>query len=239
MKLTDVISLLKQELNKIDKPANRLNYQRFFKEKLEQPVGIKTAVLRKISNRCFRELRDLPPKEMLKLCDGLLASGEHYARFFAFEWSDKIRDDFTTSDFSLFQRWLKKYVDNWGACDHFCGSTIGPLLLLYPELVKRTELWARSRNRWLRRASAVCLISPVRNRLLLDQVFSRADTLLTDSDDMVQKGYGWMLKEASNVYPKEVFAYVMAHKDQMPRTALRYAIEKYPPAKRKQAMRRD
>ncbi len=239
MNYEELRSLLQQELAMVDKPANRINYQRFFKEKLEEPVGLKTPVLRLVSNRCFRELRDLSPKEILRLADRLLASGERYARFFAFEWSGKIRDDFTTSDFSLFQRWLKKYVDNWGACNHFCSTTIGPLLQLYPELVSKTESWARSRNRWSRRAAAVCLIRPVREGILLDQVFARADTLLIDSDDMVQKGYGWMLKEAANIFPKEVFEYVMAHKDQMPRTALRYAIEKYPAQKRKQAMRRD
>ena len=56
---------------------------------------------------------------------------------------------------------------------------------------------------------------------------------------MVQKGYGWMLKEASNLYPQEVFQYVMRHKIKMPRTALRYAIEKLPPGLRKKAMAKD
>jgi 3-methyladenine DNA glycosylase AlkD len=56
---------------------------------------------------------------------------------------------------------------------------------------------------------------------------------------MVQKGYGWMLKEASNKYPQEVFNYVLKHRREMPRTALRYAIEKLSPALRKEAMKRE
>jgi len=56
---------------------------------------------------------------------------------------------------------------------------------------------------------------------------------------MVQKGYGWMLKEASNKYPKEVFDYVMRNKKEMPRTALRYAIEKLSPEFRREAMKRE
>ena len=63
-----------------------------------------------------------------------------------------------------------------------------------------------------------------------------ADALLIDPDDMVQKGYGWMLKAASKTYPDEVFQYVMRHKKEMPRTALRYAIEKMPEARRRRAM---
>jgi 3-methyladenine DNA glycosylase AlkD len=80
---------------------------------------------------------------------------------------------------------------------------------------------------------------PVRNRLLLDEVFKTADMLLTDDDDMVQKGYGWTLKEASNQFPDEVFRYVMKNKRRMPRTALRYAIEKLPQKMRKEAMKKD
>ena len=53
---------------------------------------------------------------------------------------------------------------------------------------------------------------------------------------MVQKGYGWMLKEASRLHQKEVLDYVLRHKDDMPRTALRYAIEKMPESLRKHAM---
>jgi len=74
---------------------------------------------------------------------------------------------------------------------------------------------------------------------LLNEVFAMADLFLADEDDMVQKGYGWMLKEASNKFPNEVFEYVMNNKKEMPRTALRYAIEKLPVDKRKKAMKKD
>jgi 3-methyladenine DNA glycosylase AlkD len=53
---------------------------------------------------------------------------------------------------------------------------------------------------------------------------------------MVQKGYGWMLKVASQSHQNEVFDFVMEHRQGMPRTALRYAIEKMPPERRKTAM---
>jgi 3-methyladenine DNA glycosylase AlkD len=55
---------------------------------------------------------------------------------------------------------------------------------------------------------------------------------------MVQKGYGWMLKEASKPHQDEVYQYVLKHRKDMPRTALRYAIEKMPPEMKKEAMKR-
>jgi 3-methyladenine DNA glycosylase AlkD len=53
---------------------------------------------------------------------------------------------------------------------------------------------------------------------------------------MVQKGYGWMLKAASQAHQHEVFKYVMDKKATMPRTSLRYAIEKMPPELKARAM---
>jgi 3-methyladenine DNA glycosylase AlkD len=55
---------------------------------------------------------------------------------------------------------------------------------------------------------------------------------------MVQKGYGWMLKVASGIHQKEVFEYVMKNKDRMPRTTLRYAIEKMPKNLKAEAMKK-
>ena len=80
------------------------------------------------------------------------------------------------------------------------------------------------------------MILPARQEKYLDVAYQTADILLLDEDDMVQKGYGWMLKEISNRRPREVFDFVMKRKDVMPRTALRYAIEKLPPAWKKRAM---
>lgn len=85
---------------------------------------------------------------------------------------------------------------------------------------------------WMRRAAAVSLIVPAKRGKFLDDAFEIADLLLIDSDDIVQKGYGWLLEEASRKHQKEVFDYVMIDKKAMPRTALRYAIELMPEGKK-------
>ena len=75
--------------------------------------------------------------------------------------------------------------------------------------------------------------------MFLKDIFEIADILFQDNDDLVQKGYGWMLKEASRMHQAEVFEYVMRNKATMPRTALRYAIEKMPEELRRLAMKKD
>ncbi len=94
-------------------------------------------------------------------------------------------------------------------------------------------------NMWMKRSAAVCLVLPLRrNRPHLSIAFEIADILLLDKNDLVQKGYGWMLKVASAHHEKEVFDYVVKHRQIMPRTALRYAIEKMPKELKVEAMKK-
>jgi 3-methyladenine DNA glycosylase AlkD len=137
------------------------------------------------------------------------------------------------------ESWLKKHVTNWGVCDNLCCRALGYFIYEFPEYFPKVKKWAVSKNRWVRRASAVVLIYSLEKKISLAPVFEIADILLLDKDDMVQKGYGWMLKVASNHEPNKVFEYVMRHKREMPRTALRYAIEKLSPDLRKQAMAKE
>jgi 3-methyladenine DNA glycosylase AlkD len=154
----------------------------------------------------------------------------------AFSWAGKLSAQLEPSDFRTLERWLKHYVSNWAACDTLCGGPLGEFLIRFPQFLPEVQKWARSENRWLRRASAVALIPAAKQEKYLSEAYKTADILLEDEDDMVQKGYGWMLKEIANKRPQEVLEFVLERKAKMPRTALRYAIEKMPPAWKKRAM---
>ena len=128
---------------------------------------------------------------------------------------------------------------NWASCDTFCNHTVGTFLEMYPLYIEKLKDWTKSPNRWLRRASAVSLIIPAKKGLFKDDIFEIADSLLLDKDDLVQKGYGWMLKSLCTKYEDEVYQYVLSKRDTMPRTALRYAIEKMPKPMKQEAMKRE
>ena len=231
-----LLEQFRRETAKYDRPKYRKNYQRFFKEKLAQPESIALNYLRLISRTVYRDHKNLPVSDKLAVCEALLADGTDYSRFFAFDWAEKSIRGCTAGEFSRFERWLKTRVDSWSTCDHLCCGALGKLVATHHELVLKTRRWAKSRNRWLRRASAVALIVALRDSLDIAEGFKSADLLLADEDDMVRKGSGWMLKEASRRFPDEVFAYVMKNRDKMSRTTLRYAIEKLPAGKKKAAM---
>lgn len=232
---TNIISSIRTELIKQADAHTKDSSTRFFKE----PVllhGVKTSIVTKIARTYYQKIKNMDKPQVFSLCEDLLKSGYCEEAFIAFEWSYRFSKSYQPSDFSIFQKWIENYVDNWAKCDVLCNHTVGAFIEMFPQYLANLKQWAKAENRWLKRASAVSLIIPAKKGLFLNDIFEIADILLMDRDDLVQKGYGWMLKEASRNHQQEIFTYIMQHKDIMPRTALRYAIEKMPDTLRKQAM---
>ncbi|NTV91105.1 MAG: DNA alkylation repair protein [Clostridiales bacterium] len=225
---------LELELN-VD-PSVRDSGVRYFKEDV-RILGVKTATVGKIAKQVFGDnLRDKTKAEVFSLCEELWQSGYMEEAFIACNWSHFLNKAYEREDFKIFEGWVEKHVTNWAACDTLCNHTVGDFLEMYPEYITELKRWAVSPNRWMKRAAAVSLIIPARHGKFLEDIFEISDILLLDKDDLVQKGYGWMLKAASQAHLQEVFDYVMRNKAVMPRTSLRYAIEKMPDELKKKAM---
>lgn len=233
----DVLEAVRQELLQSIDEKTRDGAQRFFKEEVRFH-GVKSDAVRRIAAKYFKDIKSREKEEIFSLCRDLLETGYGEEAFIAFQWAYDLRRTFLPSDFPVFEAWLERYVDNWAKCDTLCNHALGSFLEMYPEFIENLKGWALSENRWLRRASAVTLILPARKGLFLEEAFAISDILLLDKDDMVQKGYGWLLKEASKKHQAEVFDFVVRRKANMPRTALRYAIEKMPSDMRREAMAR-
>jgi Predicted DNA alkylation repair enzyme len=215
----------------------RIQGERFFKENVKI-YGLKSKQLEEISKACYKVLPGQTRSEIFSLCEELWKSGYLEEAGIACMWSYNVRKQYVPDDFKTFELWVNKYVNNWAACDSLCNHTVGTFIEMYPAYLSGLKRWAKSENRWVKRASAVTLIVPARKGLFLDDIFEIADLLHSDPDDMVQKGYGWMLKAASQAHQEKVFNYVMSKKATMPRTSLRYAIEKMPAELKARAMAR-
>jgi 3-methyladenine DNA glycosylase AlkD len=236
-KRSDLVAAIRREFRAASDPKYRKSIQRFFKEPVDV-YGVRTPDARRIANEYFKQVKHLPKREIWEIGESLHQGTKYEEHAIAFSWAGKLVKKLEPADFTILERWLKLYVSNWAACDTFCGGAVGEFLVRFPQFLPRVRGWANSKNRWLRRASAVAHIIPNRNGIAVDSAYEVADVLLEDEDDMVQKGYGWMLKEIANKRPREVFDFVMARKNRMPRTALRYAIEKMPRGWKKRAMAR-
>jgi len=229
---------IQAELNTKADEEYRILVRDHFKMDVSNFLGVRIPLVRKIANKYFKELKGLRIEDILKFCNQLLETKIYEHKVIAFHWSFKCGNQYQNEHFKVFESWLKTYVDDWSDCDDLCTHTLGGFVYQYPEFLSKVKLWASSKNRWVKRASAVTLIYSVRRGRHLDSVFEVASELLLDKDDLIQKGYGWMLKEASKSFEREVFEFVMNNKNEMPRTALRYAIEKLPVEYKKAAMQR-
>jgi 3-methyladenine DNA glycosylase AlkD len=233
-----VIEKIRKELKDYIDPKTKKNFRRFFKEEIRY-YGIKTAAAVSIAKKYWNEVKMRDKKEIFSLCEELYTSGYMEEAFVVSTWAANLANRFEQEDLVVFRHWIDTYITNWAACDGLCNHAVGDFIEKYPEYVDELKRWTQSKNRWMRRAAAVSLIVPAKRGKFLMDVLAIADLLLTDKDDMVQKGYGWLLKEASRKHQDVVFSYVMQNKKVMPRTALRYVIDLMPKELKAEAMKKD
>ncbi|MBU0531029.1 DNA alkylation repair protein [Patescibacteria group bacterium] len=234
--ISAVITSIRKELKKHVDQEYRRGSLNFFKEPIKC-WGVRSPIVRRISSQFYRQVKDRDKAEIFVLAEELLKSNYNEEGTIAFDWIYRRKNEFEPSDFIFFDKVAKRYLTNWALVDDFCTHSFGELVAKYPQLIPKVKAYHKSSSRWVRRACAVTMIGPMaRHGKYLEHNFAIARSLLTDPDDLVQKGYGWMLKVAADRYQKKVFDFVMKHKAKMPRTALRYAIEKMPQNLKQRAM---
>lgn len=142
---------------------------------------------------------------------------------------------FGAGEFRRSARWLR-YVDNWATCDALTTYVLGPQLVADKNRLRAVFRWARSGNRWHRRAAAASLIPAARRGVHAEEIFRLARKLYRDPDEMVQKAVGWLLKEACKRQRPAVVRFLLTIKRDAPRLVLRYASEKLPARERQRVL---
>ncbi|MFZ5825275.1 MAG: DNA alkylation repair protein [Bacillota bacterium] len=195
--------------------------------RLQDPTAQTTAQVRSISSHVFNMIEDRRIEVVLDLCEQLLDDHRWACGVVAYDWAFRMRRQYSERTFATFEAWLKQYVRGWGDGDDFCTHAFGALLGQHGHLFDRILAWTEHPDFWVRRAAAVILIYPLRKGQLQGvDPFIVADRLMSDGHHLVQKGYGWMLKELSTSRPDDVYLYLLRNKTQMPRVAFRYGLEK-------------
>ncbi|MDR2906969.1 MAG: DNA alkylation repair protein [Bacteroidales bacterium] len=252
MKTTTIVTEIRQTLKDCADEKARKSSDHFYKEGERALVyGVRMGEVGTIGKEFYKQIKDYPKQDIFEICEELWKSKYLEEAVIACRFTEALHKKYEPSDIKTFERWIKNYVNNWADCDTFCNHTVGTFVMMYPDYIQELKKWTKSSNRWAKRASAVSLIIPARKGLFLKDILEIADSLLLDDDHMVQKGYGWMLKAASmsetfvkgnqetkDEHLKAVFNFVMKHKSVMPRTALRYAIEKMPQDLKAKAMKK-
>ena len=205
--------------------------QRFFKEEVASR-GWYTAELRKVAYRFHRALLNEHGLDYLvSVADQLFRGRVLEEKGMAVMMLEKSAHDFGPTQFRLFDEWLER-VSSWADHDGLVHYLISPMVVDDPARVRVAFRWARSRNRWRRRAACVALIRGARRRIFRGEIARLAEMLLDDEDDMVQKGLGWLLREYAKADAASAVKLLMKLRTRAPRLVLRTACETLEPKSR-------
>jgi 3-methyladenine DNA glycosylase AlkD len=224
---------LKEELRASADPERARNLAWFFKTGKGQYghgdrfIGITVPTMRRIAHRYIH----LPLADIAKL----LASPIHEHRFVALEI---LVAQYERGESSIFGFYLKntRFVNNWDLVDTSAPYIVGQHLLTRPR--KILYRLAKSRNLWERRIAIVSTQTFIRAGEIED-TFAIATLLLADEHDLIHKAVGWMLREAGKQSPPALLKFLKENYAALPRTTLRYAIERLPAARRKRILSGD
>jgi 3-methyladenine DNA glycosylase AlkD len=229
-----MLSQLKQELNSLSNPEKAKVLQRFFKTGPGQYgegdifLGITVPEVRKTAKSYIKiELKELKQLLSSKIHEERLAALEILV--FKYESSEN-KQHF----FEFFMKNIE-FVNNWDLVDLTAPKIVGNFLLNR----KRNLLFtlATSENLWERRIAIVATYEFIKNDEFQDTL-KISEILLKDKHDLIHKAVGWMLRELGKKNQDSLEDFLKKHKKEMPRTMLRYAIEKFEEEKRKFYLRR-
>jgi 3-methyladenine DNA glycosylase AlkD len=230
------VARARRDLKRLSRPAGKFDASRYFRGAGDLGFyNVGTEAMRALARSIHAEHRETwTLHEAMAFADVLIEDRHLEVKSVGIEVVSRYRRDFTPALLPVWKRWLaENHSANWATTDAICGSLIGPLILEHPELGDRLRVWSRDRNMWVRRASIVGLIPRARRGESLDLVYEIASRLHANSEDLIQKAVGWVLREAGKTDPLRLERYLRANGSAIPRTTLRYAIERFPEQKRR------
>jgi len=228
MKIDYTPTRLKRELRGLGDPEFRAGQQNYFKEPVKA-LGVRIPEVRKLASAAVKEYRGakLSFDDVVGFADQLWRCKYLEERILGLIIVSKYKRQLERRHWKHFDGWVDS-LTNWGETDGLCTLILATLIDKHPALARRLPVWTSSANRWRRRSAAVALVPLARHGKLHDFAFQICDRLAADRDDMVEKGIGWLLKEASRTQPETVADFLLTDIDRFSRTTVRYACEKLP-----------
>jgi len=219
-------------------PERASGIQWFFKDAIKSH-GWRTSGLRRSAGEVRKRiLADGKMSDLLAVADNLFSGRVLEEKVFGILLLERDTDKLGSAEFRRFESWLDR-ISSWADHDGLVHYLLGPLVLAEPGRTANVFRWAKSKDRWHRRAAAVSLVRGARNQMFAKEIPQLSNLLLQDEDDMVQKGLGWLLREWAKKSPEKAMPYLMKIRTRAPRLVLRTACEKLRPQQRARVLLRD
>ena len=225
-------ALIRARLRPLANPRIAESSRQFFKTSPGQYghgdrfVGIRVPTLRRVA----REFRGAPLSAALALLRSPLHEERLLALFLLVEQFARAAEPMKLRIYEQYLKHVPRYVNNWDLVDSSAPYIVGA----YLEGRDRGVLYelARSPHLWSRRIAIIATFWFIRRGAFTDTL-RIAELLLDDEQDLIHKAAGWMLREVGNRDAAAAEGFLRRHHGRMPRTMLRYAIEKLPEQKRR------
>jgi len=215
-------------------PARARGAERYFKETVRCYGVAAPEIHALVSELDGRIKTDWTVDDAIALCDILFADEELEAKAVGALILGRFKKTFPPGLFAKVRSWLAAdRLASWASVDVLCPDAMGAFLERYPAYVERIKAWAFHRNRWVKRAALVSFVKLARKARFLPAVYEISASVFDVDDDLIHKANGWLLREAGKADPGRLERFLLARGPAMPRTTVRYAIERFPEAQRK------
>lgn len=226
---SDIADRLEQRLREVATPERAKHEKRYLKSDLDF-LGATVWQIRSAVSEVAREQRDLAHDELVALVAELWATPIHERRMASALFLDRFGRLLTADDLPLVER-LVRESKTWALVDFLAGDVLGDLVAREPGDVSRVmDRWATDDDFWVRRASLLAELRPIRGGAPLDRFLRRAEPMLEEKEFFIRKAIGWVLREAGRRRPDEVAAWLAPRTHRAGGVTMREAVKYLPSA---------
>ena len=228
MNVDDLIARLEARLRAAASPERAAGEKAYLKSELEF-FGVSLGHLRAAVKEVVAEHEDIEHGDLIQLVEALWSEPVFERRMASVIVLDRFADRLAVADLPLIERLVRDSL-TWALVDGLAGDVLGSLVSADPDGVTPVlDRWATDDDFWIRRASLLAELRPIRRGATLERFLRRADSMLDEREFFVRKAIGWVLREASKKRPEEVAAWIAPRTHRASGVTMREAV-KYLPA---------
>jgi len=213
------------------------SYQRYFKEPVNY-FGLDSQGARLIKQNLIDRIRgSWTIKDAVSFCKAMVRDPHMESRGIGYQVVAHFVSEAPPGLLVDIKRWLERTCGNWGLVDNLAPSVLAPFLERHPDLIPEVVSWTDSPNMWVRRGAAVAFVPLCsKKKKHLATAYRIAERLFNDKEDLMHKAVGWLLRESGKSDMERLKKFLLKHGPKIPRTSVRYAIERFPKDERKRLL---
>lgn len=219
-----IVERLETQLRDAASPERAAGEKRYLKSELEfigATVGQTRAVVRDIA----AERQDIEHDNLVSLVEALWVAPVFERRMASVILLHRFADRLGVADLPLIQRLVRESL-TWALVDGLAGDVLGRLVSADADRITPVmDRWATDTDFWVRRASLLAELRPIRGGATLERFLRRADPMLEEREFFICKAIGWVLREASKKRPDEVAAWIAPRTHRASGVTMREAVK--------------